>query len=90
MDGPALSFTAAENHLVNHWKIDEAVRNGADVFSEYDEETYKFEANGDLERLESSLIVDILVGTSSEIELGKGSWFFRKQVTDRGYIYLYV
>lgn len=90
-DGPAISFAAAENKLVNTWGIDEATRNGSDISAEYAEELFRFQENGDFERLERTLIIDIPpAGRSVESDLGEGSWFFRNNKSQVEVIYTYT
>jgi len=80
-DGPSVSLTSAVSKLSTTWRIKQAIQNGTDITSEYDNEFFEFEEEGDFELLESTYDVSIPPFTMDTVltVAGQGSWQFRNQ-----------
>ncbi|MEM6263848.1 MAG: hypothetical protein AAGI38_15145 [Bacteroidota bacterium] len=92
-DGPAISFTKAEEKIAGTWFIEEAVLNNVEVTEAFTGDILTFDEEGVFSRLDASRVVSFppffVIDTVESI--GRGDWDFleNKRNIELFYTYLY-
>ncbi len=73
-DGPKISLASKKSRVENTWKIGQALRNGEDVTSDYDEYTLSLTKDGD-----AKLAALYTLGNFSYETETDGTWEFKEQ-----------
>lgn len=79
-DGPSISFRSEAVKIANTWRIQAASLRGVEVTANYEGDFYRFQEEGEFDRLDAAKFISVPPFTQDTIvtETAIGSWQFLK------------